>query len=192
MASHSGSRSACPVGDASSKPSSRSAARRAAARRAARQRLARPAGFCFLATARAPGFGTHFVAPERRTNTSHERPGAGFSSAGRPTNQTVAAASPITSTRSGSRGLGSPERASTTVAPPCTCLAATDTVEMSTRSCGDLNFPPRSLAAGAAMWENQLSRRCFETVEIGNTGPPFRRPGGAADAYVAIRRPGQQ
>ena len=63
--------------------------------------------FCDAACDPDLGLATHLVAPDLRTYTSHDRLArGGSSSAGSATNQTDAAASPITRNRSGRTGLG--------------------------------------------------------------------------------------
>jgi hypothetical protein len=74
------------------------------------------------------------VAPDLSTNTSHDRSGrGGLLSVGSATNQMIAAASPMTRIRSGTRGLGSLERSLVRAAPCSACLAA-DTFDGSART----------------------------------------------------------
>jgi hypothetical protein len=88
------------------------------------QCLARVVDFAGAARDPGTGSGTHLVEPDLRTNTSQDRFAGGLSRAGSATNQTVAAASPTTRIRSGSRLLATFGPSSATAPPGYACLAA--------------------------------------------------------------------
>ena len=98
----------------------------------ARQRLA-PAGPGFALATRDPGNGLHAGDPDSSTYTSHDGFAGDSSKAGSATNQTVAAARPRKSSRSGSAVLGARSLETATSDTPYAGLAA-DTSQVSAGS----------------------------------------------------------
>ena len=109
-----------------------------------RQRSA-PAGLAFALDTRDPGSGLHVGDPDSSTYTSHDGFAGGSSKAGIATNQTVAAASPRKSIRSGSALLRAGSVETETSGTPYPGLAA-DTSQVSAGS--TLGSPPRSRDVG--------------------------------------------